>query len=181
MKRRSWKEILSRINSISIAGIASAAWSPSPNERKICEEVATYLEDQGILHSPFEWEHPKETYSAAASVRSQLTTHMQKLNRDMGSFEHLDAIRQALQTFQRELRALKLSTTESKSEMTNEQITDYDHRLINLRNTASYRIALIASQCEFSITDELWQWLPNEPLQSTRAADPNGTTGADVS
>jgi hypothetical protein len=91
MKRRSWKELVSRINGISIPGIVSLSWSPTPNERKICEEVATYLEDQGIFHSGFEWEHPKETYSAAASVRSQLTIHMQKLNRDMGSFEHLDA------------------------------------------------------------------------------------------
>ncbi len=110
--------------------------------------------------TPFEWEHPKETYSAAASVRSQLTIYMQKLNRDMGSFEHFDAIRQALQAFQRELRALKLSTTESKSEMTNEQVTEYDRCLINLRNTASYQIGLIAAQCKFSIRDELWQWLP---------------------
>lgn len=173
MKRRSWKELVSRINGISIPGIVSLSWSPSPNERKICEEVATYVEDQGIFHSPSEWEHPKETYSAAASVRSQLTIHMQKLNRDMGSFEHLDAIRQALQTFQRELRALKLSTTESKSEMTYERVDDYDRRLINLRNTASYRIALIAAQCKFSIRDELWQWLPNKPLEPS-AAEPNG-------
>jgi hypothetical protein len=160
MKRRSWKELASRISSISVSGIGSVSWVPSPNERKICEEVATYLEDQGIFHSPFEWEHPKETYSAAASVRSQLTIYMQKLNRDMSSFEHLDAIRQGLQTFQRELRTLKLSTIESKTEMTNEQVTDYDGRLINLRNTASYRIALIALQCKFSIRDELWDWLP---------------------
>ncbi len=160
MKRRSWKELLSRISGISIAGVGSLSWSPSANERKICEEAATYLEDQGIFHSPFEWEHPKETYSAAGNVRTQLTVHMQKLNRDMGSFEHFDAIRQSLQTFQRELRALKLSTIESKSEMTNEQVTDYDRRLINLRNTASYRIALVAAQCKFSIRDELWQLLP---------------------
>jgi hypothetical protein len=160
MKRRSLKELLSRLESISIAGVA-ATWSPSPNERKICEEVVTFLEDQGIFHSPFQWEHPKETYSAAGNVRSQLTVHMQKLNRDMGSFEHLDAIRQGLQTFQRELRALKLSTTESKSEMTNEQVTEYDRRLINLRNTASYRIGLVAGQCGFSIGEELWQWLPH--------------------
>jgi hypothetical protein len=85
---------------------------------------------------------------------------MQKLNRDMGSFEHLYAIRQSLQTFQRELRALKLSTTESKSEMTNEQVTDYDGRLINLRKTTSYRIAVVAKNCKFSITEELWRQLP---------------------
>jgi len=160
MKRRSWKELLSRISGISFAGVGSVSWSPSPNERKICEEVTTYLEDQGIFHSPFEWEHPKETYSAASNVRSQLTAQMQKLNRDMGSFEHLYAIRQSLQTFQRELRALKLSLTESKSEMTNEQVTDYDGRLINLRKTTSYRIAVVAKNCKFSITEELWRQLP---------------------
>jgi hypothetical protein len=54
MKRRSWKELLSRISGISFAGVGSVSWSPSPNERKICEEVTTYLEDQGIFHSPFE-------------------------------------------------------------------------------------------------------------------------------
>lgn len=170
MKRRSWKELASRITGISVSGIGSVSWVASPNERKICEEVVTYLEDQGIFHSPRKWEHPKETYSAAASVRSELTIYMKKLNRDMSSFEHLDAIRQGLQTFQREVRTLELSTTESKSEMTNEQVMDYDGRLINLRNTASYRIALIAARCKFSIRDELWDWLPPQSLEPRAAS-----------
>ena len=160
MKARTPEELLSRITSISVAGVGSVSWSAGPNERKICEEIATYLEDQGIFHAPFEWEHPKETYDAASAVRTQLTTELKRLNRDMGSFDHIDQIRQALQSFQRQIRVFDLTTTESKSEMTNEQVSKYDGELIRLRNVASARLARVAAQCKFSIRGELWQWLP---------------------
>jgi hypothetical protein len=138
MKRRSWKELISRVSGISISGLGSVSWVAGPNERKISEEVITYIEDQGIFSSPFEWEHPKETYVAAGTVRTQLTAYMQKLNRDMESFAHFDTVRKALQAFQRDLRTQGLSTTESKSEMSNEQVAEYDQRLVRLRNLASF-------------------------------------------
>jgi len=159
MIRHTWSEIQSRITSVSIAGIGSISWTPKPNERKICEEIVTYLEDQGILHSPFQWEHPKETYLAAAAVRAELTKSMQKLNRDMGSFVHLGVVREALKNFQRDLRTLELTDIESKSSMTNEQVYNYDRHLVSLRNTACLRVAVIGANCQFSISNDTWNWI----------------------
>jgi len=165
MTRRSWKELASRITGVSIAGVGSLSWAASPNERKIAEEVITYLENQGIFSSPFEWEHPKETYSSAGMVRTELTNYMQKLNRNMESFECFDSIRAELKEFQRDLRAQRLSGLESKSEMTNEQVAEYDRRLVRLRNLVSYQAAMVAIACKFSLSKELHNWLP--PSQRT--------------
>ena len=160
MARLSWKELRPRITGVSIAGVGSLSWAAEPNERKIAEEVITYLEDQGIFSSPFEGEHPKETYASAGTVRTGLTAYMQKLNRNMESFEHFDFIRAELKQFQRDLRAQRLSGLESKGEMTNEQVAEYDRRLVQLRNSVSLRAALVAIACKFSLSNELHNWLP---------------------
>ena len=165
MARHSWKELGSRITGVSVPGVGGVSWVAAPNEPKIAEEVITYLEDQGIFSSPFEWEHPKETYASAGAVRTELTKYMQRLDRNMKSFEHFYSIRKELKQFQRDLRAERLSGLESKGEMTNEQRATYNMRLVKLRNEVSYRAALVAIACKFSLSEELHHWLP--PKQPT--------------
>ena len=72
--------MLCRLTGISIP-IFGVSWTPPADERKLAEEAVTYLENQGVLYAPFEWEHPKDAYDSAGSMRTELTTLMQKLPR----------------------------------------------------------------------------------------------------
>jgi hypothetical protein len=72
-------------------------------------------------------------------------------------------IRAELRQFQRDLRAQRMSELESKTQMTNEQVAQYDRRLTNLRNLVSYQVAMVAIACKFSLSNELHNWLPPKP------------------
>lgn len=147
-----------RLNGISTPWLG-ASWDNPPDEKKIVQEVITYIENQGIFYAAFEWEHPKNTYEEAAKARDRITLHMQSLVREMETFAYLDAIRNALRDFQRQLRRLHLSQIPSKSEMTNEQVAAYDSALIAFRQIAGAQIACLAVKYKIDVFDELDVWL----------------------
>jgi hypothetical protein len=159
----SWQELRERLEvELNVLG-SKFRVKPDPNERKIVEEVVTYIENKGIFHAPFEWEHPKETYAAAVEARNAVNDQMLKLRRKMVAFGRLEIIRDALRDFQRELRALGLQEKQSKTGMTNEQITSYDSKLVTLRHTTGAQVGRLAAIYELNVSDELAPWLPPPP------------------
>ena len=164
MKALSWQAIaerLGRIRGISLPfGLGGMSWAPADDEKRAAEKIITYLEGQGIFSAPFEWEHPKETYDAAGSIRTELTKLLQEVRRDMSSYAYFKSIRTALQTFQRAVRAQGLADRASKSQMTNEEVVQYDQSLIKLRNTAAIEVARVCVACKLTGNSELMNWLP---------------------
>jgi len=158
MKRIYWNDISSRFTGISFP-IGGFSWNPPPDERKIAEELVTYLENQGLFYAPFEWEHPKDCYNSADRVRDEITATMQKLRRRMAAFHRSEAIRVALREFQRTLREGELHELESKSSMNNDQIAAFDSALIRLRRSAGAQIASLVGIYGLSVYWELDHWL----------------------
>ena len=163
MARISWEafaERLGRLRGFTFPVIGGGlSWAPADDEKKVAEKILTYLEDQGIFSAPFEWEHPKETYAAAGIVRAELTKQMQELRHDMKSYLNFKSIRSALRSFQRSVRAQGLTERESKSTMTNEEISSYDCTLVKLRNEAAVQIAQIYVACKMKGKSELMNWI----------------------
>lgn len=153
-----WKVLRSRLTGVSLPGIGFS-WTPDPDECKIAEEAVTYIENQGIFYAPFEWEHPKNTYVSAHNARVDITALMQKLMRRMEAFGRLEIIRNALRDFQRQLRALHLDETSSKTDMTNQQVADYDSALVRLRKVTGTQVACIAATYRLDVSSELDVWL----------------------
>ncbi len=162
MKRISWKDIAKRITGISTA-VIGVSWNQGPDERKIAEEIVTYIENKGLFYAPFEWEHPEECFTAAATARDGLTELMQRLNRDMKVFEHAESIRDSLRNFQRALKKLSLDTKHSKSDMSNDQITAFDKELVQLRTLCGAHLAWIAATYQLDVHSELDHWLRDLP------------------
>jgi len=156
--RLSLNELSSRLTGVSIYGVG-ASWKTEPNECKISEELVTYLENQGLFYAGFEWEHPKACYDAADKIRARVNERMEELRRDMGAFNVMRDIRHDLRTFRDELRKQSLHEIESKTSMTNDQVSLFDSTLLKLRECVGAEIASLALACKFSVSEELNMWL----------------------
>jgi hypothetical protein len=174
--RVAWEIIKSRAPR-RITGISFSAfgisWEYGPNERKVAEEVVTYIENTGIFYAGFEWEHPRETYNSASSARAELNVLMRKLDRNMPTHGLIQQICDALRDFQRQMRRDGLVEKFSKSDLSNEQVYAFDGALVRLRNVAGAVVARFAINYKLSVAAELDQWLhPAEQVDDD--VDENG-------
>ena len=158
MKKVSWKDIMNRITGISFP-VFGISWNPPPDERKIAEEVLTYIENKGIFYSGFQWEHPRDCYQSAETARNDLTNLMQKLLRNMEVFKCCEIIRDSLRQFQRSLRELSLDKKESKTDMNNKEVADFDKSLVKLRISSGEQIAHLAVSYGLDVHAELDHWV----------------------
>jgi hypothetical protein len=149
---------MNRITGISFP-IFGISWNPPLDERKIAEEILTYIENKGIFYAGFEWEHPRDCYVSAEATRNDLTSLMQKLRRKMEVFKCCEIIRDSVREFQRSLRKLSLDKKESKSDMNNKEVEDFDKTLVKLRITSGEQIAHIAVSYGLDIHSELDHWV----------------------
>jgi len=132
------------------------------SEQEIASKALTYIEDRGIFYAGKEWEHPKDTYLSAIVIRDHITALMEELvGREKYVFKRLETIRTGVQGFQRRLRSLHLDNVSSKSDMTNQQVADYDAALIELRRVAGAEIKAFTKKYGLVVSNkELATWLP---------------------
>jgi hypothetical protein len=160
MKRMPYTKVRHRLR---LAGMSLGPFKVDvlpDNERKIVEEVLTYIEDKGVFHAPYEWEHPKETYEGAAEAREFITGKMMELQRGLPAHGRLQLIREALTAFQRELRELHLQNEPEKGTLTNKQIEEYDSKLVKLRHATGAQVGCLAVMFRLDVAEEMARYLP---------------------
>lgn len=67
------KEILSRINGVSLPIVGGLSWAPSRLDRDVAREVITFLEDRRALYNPFEVEVADHVVMSIVDIRRFLT------------------------------------------------------------------------------------------------------------
>jgi uncharacterized protein DUF6650 len=158
VKKIYFNDIVSRFTGISTA-VFGISWNPPPDERKLAEEVITYIENKGLFYAPFEWEHPLDSYNSASAIRDELTEMMKRLRRKKELFQQLEIIRNSVREFQRSLRKQSLESIPSKTQMNNDQIKHFDGSLVDLRRHCGSQIAIIAVKYGLDVYAELDYWL----------------------
>src|SRR5438309_2071330 len=72
MSKVKWNDIKSRLTGFSALGIG-LEWLPPVSEREVAEQVVTFLENEGLLYVPLNWEYPNECFQSADKIRDTLT------------------------------------------------------------------------------------------------------------
>jgi hypothetical protein len=76
-----FKEIANRVTGISIP-IFGISWNPPKLEKKVAQNVITFLEDRRVLYNPFELESPENCKQSVIAIREFLTQQLFDVERD---------------------------------------------------------------------------------------------------
>ncbi|WP_433763723.1 DUF6650 family protein [Flavobacterium ginsenosidimutans] len=68
-------EIANRVTGISVP-IFGISWNPPKLQKKVAENVITFLEDRRILYNPFELESPEHCIQSINAIREFLTQQL---------------------------------------------------------------------------------------------------------
>jgi hypothetical protein len=93
-----FKEISNRITGISIP-IFGISWNPPKLEKKIAQDVITFLEDRRVLYNPFQLESPEHCKQSVIQIREFLTQQLYDVEKDSEISKTLRAMRSACRKF----------------------------------------------------------------------------------